>query len=69
VNFNAAAELPITYSVFVRYWGKIGSFMGLNSVGREVLYSILTDFGILMKLIKGKGKGKPLGKEPLVPVG
>jgi hypothetical protein len=61
VDFDVIGQLLIMYSVLlVTYRRKVGNIMGqyisfvdsekaCNLLGREVLYSILTEFGIPMK--------------------
>ena len=62
-NFDAAGQLLIVYSAFVKYLSKNGNTMKVHqlcidfkkaydSVRREVLYNILMEFGITMKLIR-----------------
>jgi hypothetical protein len=63
VGFHITDQLLIRLSAFMRYGRKSGStmrqymlFMDLkkayNSIGKEVLYSILIDFGVRIKLIR-----------------
>jgi len=64
VNFDATGQLLIKYYVFVRHLRKkweyneavhqlfIGFKKAYNSVRREVLYNILIEFGIPMKLAR-----------------
>jgi hypothetical protein len=60
VGFDITGELLIIYSAFVQYLGKSEVVHQLfkdlkkvyDSVRREVLYSILTEFGIPSKLVK-----------------
>jgi len=57
VDFDVTGELLIKYSAFDKYWRKNGYTMkqcisyldfkkAYDSVGREVLHSILIEFGI-----------------------
>jgi hypothetical protein len=58
VDFDAAGQLPYIYSVFVKYLQKKWEYneavhqlfvdfrKTYDSVGREVLYNILIEFGI-----------------------
>jgi hypothetical protein len=60
VDFDVTHQLQISFSAFVSYWRKNGNktvhqlFIDFkkayDSMRREVLYSILIEFGILMKL-------------------
>jgi hypothetical protein len=60
VGFEVTDQLLIRFSAFVRYWRKNGTvhhlFIGFNktydSVRREILYNILKEFGVPMKLVK-----------------
>jgi hypothetical protein len=60
VNFDVTNPLLIRFSAFVRYWRRNGNTMRLyldfknvyDSVRREVLYNIPTEFGIPMKLLR-----------------
>jgi len=64
VDLDATSQLLIIYSVFVKYLRKngnttkqcISSFKhfkkAYDSVRKEVLYNILIEFGIHMKLVK-----------------
>jgi len=64
VDFNAARQLLITYSAFVKYVRKKWEYnevvhrlfidfkKAYDSVRREVLYNILIEFGIPMKLVR-----------------
>jgi hypothetical protein len=63
VGFDAEDQLLIRCSAFVRYWRKTQSAMRLyisysdfkkscNSVRREVLYNIIIEFWIPMKLVR-----------------
>jgi hypothetical protein len=64
MGFNIMDQLLISFIAFVRYWRKYGSTMrhlfvdfkkAYDSVRREVLYSILIEFGVPMivaRLIK-----------------
>jgi hypothetical protein len=67
VNFDVIDQLLIIYSAFVRYWRKGGGycetihklFADFNkacvSVGTHVVYSIITAFGIPVKLSRVGG--------------
>jgi len=57
--FNSTGELLIVYSAFIKYLIKNGNTVkqcfskkAYDSVRREVLYYILNEFGIPMKLVK-----------------
>jgi hypothetical protein len=58
VDFGVTDQLLIRFSAFVRYWRKNGSTMrqyikkAYDSVRREVLYNILIEFGVPMKLVR-----------------
>jgi hypothetical protein len=64
VDFDLTDELLIRFFAFVRYWKKkweysetvhqlfIGFKKAYDSVRREVLYNILIEFGIPMKLVR-----------------
>jgi hypothetical protein len=64
VYFDVIDQLLFRYFVFVRYWRKKWKYNGTvhqlftdfkkayESVGREVLYNILTEFGIPRKLVR-----------------
>jgi len=65
VDFDVTDQLQIRCSVFVRYWKNNGIVVGhyinylyiyfekfSDSVSREVLYNILIEFGIPMKLVR-----------------
>jgi len=64
VDFDAACQLLIIYSAFVKYLKKKWEYSeavhelfidfknAYDSVRREVLYNILTEFGIPMKLVR-----------------
>jgi hypothetical protein len=63
VDINATGQLLILYSVFIKYLRKNGNTMeqcinylqtkiAYDSVRREVLYNILIEFGIPMKLVR-----------------
>ena len=58
---DVIGQLLIIYSAFFKYLSKIGDAVhelvidlkkAYNSVRREVLYNILVNFGIPMKLVK-----------------
>ena len=64
VDFDAAGQLLIIYSAFVKYLRKKWEYneaehkllvdfkKAYDSVKREVLYNILIEFGIPMKLVR-----------------
>jgi multidrug transporter EmrE-like cation transporter len=63
VGFDIIDQLMMKFSAFARYWRKNGSTMrqyisysdfkeAYDSVRREVLYNILIEFGVLMKLVR-----------------
>jgi hypothetical protein len=64
VDFDVTDQLLIRFSAFVRYWKKMWEYNGTvyqlfidfkkayDSVGRQVLYNILIEFGIPMKLVR-----------------
>jgi len=64
VDFNATGHLLIIYSAFVKYVRKKSEYnetvyklfidfrKAYDSVRREVLYNILSEFGIPMKLVR-----------------
>jgi hypothetical protein len=61
VGFDVTNQLLIRFSAFVRYWRKNWSTMrqyiidfkkAYDSVRREVLYNILIEFGVTMKLVR-----------------
>jgi len=60
VDFNATGQILIIYSAFVKYLIKNVNTMkqcidfkkAYDSVKREVLYNILIEFGITMKLVR-----------------
>jgi len=64
VDFDATDQLLITYSSFVKYLRKkwesnkavqelfIDFMKACDSVGKKVLYNILIEFGIPMKLVR-----------------
>jgi hypothetical protein len=55
VGFNVPDRLLIRFSLFVRYWRKNGSTLrqkAYDSVRREVLYNILIELGVPMKLVR-----------------
>jgi len=63
VDLNATGHLLIIYSAFVKYLRKKGIHEAVhqlfidfkkayNSVWREILYNILIEFGIPMKLVR-----------------
>jgi hypothetical protein len=59
VYFDTKDQLLITYSAFIKYWENNGAMHQLfihikkacDSVRREVLYNVLIEFGIPMKLV------------------
>ena len=64
VDFNTTGQPLIKYSAFIKYWRKkweyneamhqlfIDVMKAYDSVWREVLYNILIEFGIPMKLVR-----------------
>jgi hypothetical protein len=64
VGFNITDQLLIRFSSFVRYWRKNGSTMrqyirlfiyfkkACDSMRREILYSILIEFVVPMKIVR-----------------
>jgi hypothetical protein len=61
VGFDVTDQLMIRLSAFVRYWRKkwetvrqlfIYFKKAYDSVRREVLYNILIEFGVTMKLVR-----------------
>jgi len=63
VDSDTTGQLLITYFAFVKYLGKDGNTMkqyvisldfkkAYDSVGREVFYNILIEFGIPKKLVR-----------------
>jgi len=64
VDFNATGQLPIIHSAFAKYLRKIGEYneaghqlftdfkKAYDSVRREVLYNILIEFHIPIKLVR-----------------
>ena len=64
VDFDATTQLLIIYSAFVKYWKKKWEYSeavhrlfidlkkAFDSVRREVLYNILIQFGVHMKLAR-----------------
>jgi hypothetical protein len=61
VDFDITDQLLIRYSIFIRYWRKSENIMGqysidferaYDSVTREVVHSILIEFGIPLKLVR-----------------
>jgi hypothetical protein len=64
VCFIVTDQLLIRFSAFVRYWRKKWEYnetvhqlfldfkKAYDSVRREVLYNILTEFGVPMKLVR-----------------
>jgi hypothetical protein len=63
VGFDVTDQVLIRFSVFIRYWRKKWEYYettsavhrlqeSLDSVRREVLYSILIEFGVPMKLVR-----------------
>ena len=64
VDFDATTQLLIIYSAFVKYWKKKWEYSeavhrlfidlkkAFDSVRREVLYNILIQFGVHMKLLR-----------------
>jgi sorting nexin-29 len=63
-SFNIKDQLLIRFSEFVRYWGEKWEYnetvyqlfidfkKAYDSVRREVLYNILIEFGVPMKLVR-----------------
>jgi hypothetical protein len=60
VDFDIIDQLPIKLTAFIRYWRKSGTVHQLlidfkkayDSVRREVLYNILTEFWVPMKSVR-----------------
>jgi hypothetical protein len=54
VGFDVTDQLLIRFSAFVRYWRKKWEYdeKAYDSVRREVLYNILIEFGVPMKLVR-----------------
>jgi hypothetical protein len=56
VDSDKTEELLIRYFAFVRYWRKKWQYIVIyrlhDSVRREVLYNILHEFGIPIKLVR-----------------
>jgi hypothetical protein len=64
VGFDVTDQLLIRYFAFVRYWRKkweynetvhqlfVHTMKAYDSVTREVLYNILIEFGVPMKLVR-----------------
>jgi hypothetical protein len=63
VGFDVTDQLLIRFSAFIRYWRKNESTMTVHqlfidfkkaydSVRRAVLYNILIEFGVTMKLVR-----------------
>jgi hypothetical protein len=60
VDFDATGQLLIIYSAFIKYLRKSGNTMkqcidlkkAYDSIRREVMYNILTEFGFPMKLAR-----------------
>jgi hypothetical protein len=64
VDFDVTDQLPVRFFAFVRYWKKKWEYSetvhqlfidfkkAYDSVRREVLYNILIEFGIPMKLVR-----------------
>jgi hypothetical protein len=57
VVFDITDQLLIRFSAFISYWRKNWSTMrqymkAYDSVRREVLYNILIEFGVPMKLVR-----------------
>jgi hypothetical protein len=60
MDFDVTDQLLIRFSAFVRYWRKKWEynetvhhlFIGFKKVRREVLYNILIEFGVPMKLVR-----------------
>jgi hypothetical protein len=61
VGFDVTDQLLIRFSAFVRYWRKNNETVhqlfkdfkkAYDSVKREVLYNILIEFGVPMKLVR-----------------
>jgi hypothetical protein len=59
-GFDVTDQLLIRFSTFIRYWRKNGSTVGqcmdfkkaYDSERREVLYNILIEFGVRVKLVR-----------------
>jgi hypothetical protein len=58
MDFDLTDQLLIRFFTFVRYWRKNGSTMrqyfkkAYDLVRRGVLYNILTEFGVPIKLVR-----------------
>jgi hypothetical protein len=58
VGFDITDQLLIRSFAFIKYWRRNGSTVrqyikkAYDSVRREVLYNILTEFGVPMKLVR-----------------
>ena len=59
MDFVTTGQLLIIYSAFTKYFKKNGNYIymyrlqeGYGSFRREVLYNILIEFGIPMKLVR-----------------
>jgi hypothetical protein len=63
VDFDVTAQLLICFFAFLKYWGEweynervhqlfIDFKKAYNSVSREVLYNILIEFGVPLKLVR-----------------
>jgi hypothetical protein len=64
VGFDVIDQLLIRFSAFVRYWRKNWEYKetahqlfidfkkAYDSVNRELLYNILTEFGVPVKLVR-----------------
>jgi hypothetical protein len=60
VGFDITDQLVIRFSAFIKYWRKKWEynetvhqlFIDYDSVRREVLYNILIEFGVPLKLVR-----------------
>jgi hypothetical protein len=61
VGFDVTDQLLIRFSAFIRYWRKKWEYnetvhqifkRAYDSVRKEVLYSILVEFGVRVKLVR-----------------